>query len=342
MKTIRFGLGIATGTEGLMYPIPYSSAREVVDIAILAEKLGFDSVWGNDHVQTQEYVYEEFKQYPRYYAPLMELAAIAEHTQKLLLCTALLVLPFRHPVIAAKELATLDHLSGGRVRLGIGIGAYREEFEAQFGRDAKGVNRGEMLEESVQLLERIFTEDSVTHEGKYYSVRDLKCFPKPVQSPFPFYFGGNSTMSYERVAKYGTGWLPAGLKTEEMRVAVEKIGECCQAQGRSLDDIDVAPQFGVCIKKTHEEAHKAYQQSQHYQHSLSLSQTTYKGKDIQNYAERRIVGSPDEVAQRIQDYIDAGVTHFAALMFAGNSLEDTKEQMHCFAEEILPRFRGKV
>ena len=134
MKQIRFGLGIATGTEGLMYPIPYSSAREVVEISVLAERLGFDSVWGNDHIQTQEYVYEKFGDYPRYYAPLMQLAAIAEHTTSLLLCTALLLLPFRHPVNIAKEVATLDHLSGGRVRLGVGIGAYREEFEAQYGR----------------------------------------------------------------------------------------------------------------------------------------------------------------------------------------------------------------
>lgn len=339
MKKIQFGLGIATGTEGLMYPIPYSSAREVVELSVLAEQLGFDSVWGNDHVQTQDYVYKEFGEYPRYYSPLMELAAIAEHTTTLQLCTALLVLPFRHPVVMAKDLATLDHLSGGRVRLGIGIGAYREEFEAQFGRDAAGVNRGEMLEESVQLMQKIFTQDVVDHQGKYYSVKSLKSFPKPLQTPYPFYFGGNSTKSYERVAKYGTGWLPAGLKLEEMRRAVAEIAEQCALQGRSIADIDVAPQFGVCIKSTHEEAHKAYQASQHYQHSLSLQNTTYKGKDITNYAERRIVGSPQEVAERVQDYIDAGVTHFAALMFAGNDLSDTKEQMHCFAEEIMPRFR---
>ncbi|HHY52221.1 MAG TPA: LLM class flavin-dependent oxidoreductase [Clostridiales bacterium] len=341
MKRIRFGLGIATGTEGLMYPIPYSSAREVVEISVLAERLGFDSVWGNDHIQTQEYVYQKFGDYPRYYAPLVELAAIAEHTTNLLLCTALLVLPFRHPVNVAKEVATLDHLSGGRVRLGVGIGAYREEFEAQYGRDAAGINRGEMLEESVQLLHRIFTEENVTHEGKYYSVRNLKCFPKPLQNPFPLYFGGNSTMSYGRVAKYGTGWLPAGLKVEEIRQAVEQIGYECEKQGRSLDEIDIAPQFGICIKKTHEEAHAAYQNSQHYRHSLSLQNTTYKGKDIANYAERRIIGSPQEVAQRIQNYIDAGVTHFAALVFAGNSLEDTKEQMHLFAEEVMPFFQKK-
>ena len=93
----NFGLGIATGSEGLMYPIPYSSARDVVDLSIYAEKLGFHSVWGNDHITTQNYVREEFPQPPRYYAPLLVLSAIAERTTTLKMATALLVLPFRNP-----------------------------------------------------------------------------------------------------------------------------------------------------------------------------------------------------------------------------------------------------
>ena len=108
----NFGLGIATGTEGLMYPIPYSSARDVVDLSVYAEKLGFHSVWGNDHITTQNYVREEFaNKPPRYYAPLLELAAIAERTTTLKLATALLVIPFRNPLVMAKEIATLDQLS---------------------------------------------------------------------------------------------------------------------------------------------------------------------------------------------------------------------------------------
>ncbi|MCI9656091.1 MAG: LLM class flavin-dependent oxidoreductase [Lawsonibacter sp.] len=339
MKKIKFGVGIATGTEGLMYPIPYSSAQEVVETSVFAEKLGFDSVWGNDHVQTQQYVVDEFGKYPRYYAPLLELSAIAQRTTTLELCTALLVIPFRHPVVMAKELATLDQLSGGRVKLGVGIGAYREEFESQYGREASKVNRGELLEESIQLMHRIFTEDCVTHEGKYFSVRNLISFPKPVQNPFPFYFGGNSEKSFERVVKFGRGWLPAGLTTDEIRYGVSKIKELCDVHGRDFDTIDIAPQIGIMMRNSSEEAHRTYRNSQHYKHGISLSKSTYKGRDIENYAARRMVGSPDEVLQRINDYIEAGVTHFAALLFADNTLEESKDHMQHFAEEILPHFR---
>ena len=118
----RFGVGIPTGTEGLMYPIPFASAADNVRIAVAAERFGFDSVWGNDHLSTQHYVRKEHSEPPSYYAPLVVLSAITQATTKLKVGTALLVVPFRHPVVIAKEVATLDHLSGGRVLLpGIGL-----------------------------------------------------------------------------------------------------------------------------------------------------------------------------------------------------------------------------
>ena len=113
---MKFGIGIPTGTEGLMYPIPFAHVRDNIKMAKAAEKLGFDSVWGNDHVSTQHYVSEEFGCAPNYYAPLITLAAIAENTTTLKVATALLVFPFRNPAIIAKELATLDQPSVPSIR----------------------------------------------------------------------------------------------------------------------------------------------------------------------------------------------------------------------------------
>lgn len=339
MKNIKFGLAIPTGTEGLMYPIPYSSARDVVELSVFAEKLGFDSVWGNDHIQTQEYVLDTFGDNPRYYAPLLVLAAIAERTTTLQLCTALLVVPFRHPAIMAKEIATLDHLSNGRVLLGAGLGAYREEFESMFGREAKGVIRGEKLDEGLMLMQRLFHEDCVSYEGKYFSVKELRCFPKPVQDPFPFYIGGNSDHSFGRIAKFGHGWLPAALTTEEIRRGIEKIDACCAQYGRSVKEIDIAPQFSLMLGDTHEEAVRKFKESQLYKHGMSLSESTMKGKDADNIHTRELVGTADEIAGRINDYIEAGVTHFAAITFADNTLEETREHMQRFAEEVMAKFK---
>ncbi len=337
-KKIKFGLAIPTGTEGLMVNLPYASAREVVDLSIFAEKVGFDSVWGNDHLHSQKYVLKEFGQDPRYYSPLLELAAIAERTAKLEVCTALLVAPFRQPAVAAKELITLDHLSGGRVKIGIGLGAYREEFEAEFGERAANMVRGKMLDESLEIMSRLFKEASVTYHGEYFSVNELRTNPKPIQSPFPFYIGGNSDNAFERVAKYGTGWLPALLTVDEIHHGLEGIGQACEKYGRSVTNIDVAPQFGISMCKTHEEAMKKFEESQLYRHGISLANSTMKGRDATNYTQRNIVGSVDEVMEKINTYISAGVTHFSALTFVDKNIQETEDSMQFFAEEILSKF----
>ena len=335
----NFGLGIATGTEGLMYPIPYSSAREVVELSVYAEKLGFHSVWGNDHITTQNYVREEFEgRPPRYYAPLLELTAIAERTTTLKVATALLVLPFRNPLVMAKEIATLDHLSGGRLLLGIGLGAYREEFEAEFGEAAKDMVRGEMLDESIEIMQRLFTEDNVTFKGKYFDIEHAQSYPHPVQNPFAFYIGGNSAKGYRRVAKYGTGWLPALLTPEEIKAGVEGIEKECAEVGRSISEIDIAPQISVSVAETHEDAIRRYEASQIYRHSCSLGKSTMKGKDPTQYLDRNLVGSVDEVCERVEKYIEAGVTTFSALIFADNTIEETKEHMQFFSENIISRY----
>ncbi len=338
-KKVKFGLAIPTGTEGLMVNLPYASARDVVELSVFAEKVGFDSVWGNDHIHSQKYVLEEFGKAPRYYAPLLELAAIAERTTTLEVCTALLVAPFRQPAVMAKELVTLDQLSGGRAKIGIGLGAYREEFEAEFADKAAGMVRGKMLDESLDIMCRLFREEAVTYQGEYFSVQELKTYPKPVQTPFPFYIGGNSANSFRRVAKYGTGWLPAILTADEIREGVAGVREACEKAGRSIEEIDIAPQFGISICKTQEEAMKKFKDSQLYRHGISLAQSTMKGRDATNYTARNIVGCVDEVVDRIGAYIEAGVTHFSALTFVDLDIEQTKESMQFFAEEVMSRFR---
>lgn len=337
-QKVKFGLGIATGTEGLMYPIPYASVRDVVDISIEAEKLGFDSVWGNDHITTQQYVYDEFGQQPRYYAPLITLAAIAEHTTTLKLATALLVIPFRQPAIIAKELSTLDHLSNGRVLVGVGLGAYREEFECEFGEKAHQMVRGKMLDESIEMVTRIFNEEKVSQKGQYFEIQNIQCNPKPIQKPFPFYFGGNSEKGLDRTVKYGRGWLPFDLTTEEIAAGVAKLKAKCQEAGRPYD-IDIAPQLCISIGKTHEEACRKFENAQIYRHTISLEQSTLKGKKASDYTQRNLIGSPDELIERIEAYREVGVTTFSAMIFANNTIEETREDMQFFSESVMKYYR---
>ncbi len=337
MGKINFGVGIPTGTEGLMYPAPFASARDNIQLSVLAEKLGYDSVWGNDHVSTQHYVRGEFPEPPNYYSPLPVLASIAENTKKLKVATALLVFPFRNPAMMAKEVATVDHLSQGRLLLGVGIGAYREEFIAMKGGEAKKAHRGRMLDESLEVMEKIFKEDNVSHRGEYYDLRDLQSYPKPYQSPFPFYIGGNSPQGRKRTARFGQGWLPAVLSPEEIRQGCSDIKEKCETLGRSFEEIDIAPQLSVAVGKTREEALEKFENSQLFHHMESLKKSTLKDQDSSDYSTRNLIGTPDEIGEKIEEYVRAGVTTFSALLFAANSLEEFKEAMQEFSEGVMEK-----
>jgi len=338
IKKVNFGVGIPTGTEGLMYPIPFAQARDNIRISVRAEELDYDSVWGNDHVSTQNYVGEEFDCPPNYYAPLLVLSAIAENTTKLKVATALLVVPFRHPVNIAKELATLDLLTKGRLIIGVGIGAYREELSAMLGDRAKSIHRGRLLDETLGVLIRIFNEDKVTHKGEYFDIQEHQSYPKPLQNPFPFYLGGNSPEGRRRTAEYGMGWLPAVLTPDEIATAVDEIKAHCEKFDRDYTQIDVAPQLIISIGKNHEEAVGKFKTSQLFNHMESLKKSTLKDQDTSLVSQRNLVGGPDELSEQIQQYIDAGVTTFSALLFAVNTIEEMLESMQYFSEEVMRHF----
>ena len=341
-RQVTFGVGIPTGTEGLMYPVPFvENIRDNIRIAERAEALGYDSVWGNDHAATQQYVIDDFGRAPNYFAPLITLAAIGEHTTTLKLCTALLVFPFRQPGLLAKELSSLDQLCGGRLRIGVGIGAYREEFESLFGGAAQGKNRGAMMDESLEILHRLFTEDEVSYRGTYFEVEQLRSTPKPVSRPFPFYVGGNSDKGMQRAARYGQGWLPSGFTEEEMVGKVRQLKDLLEACGRSLEGFDVAPQFTVALGKTREAAWEKYQNSQQYRHMLSLANSTMQGLDLSDCMERDLIGTPEEVAERIAAYVDAGVTSFPAILFTANDMSAFMDEMKWFAEDVMGKVTGK-
>lgn len=338
MGKMNFGVGIPTGTEGLMYPVPFAKVRDNIRISQLAEQLGYDSVWGNDHVSTQRYVREEFDNPPNYYAPLITLAAIAENTQKIKLATALLVIPFRNPVMIAKELATLDNLSNGRLIVGVGLGAYREEFVSMLGDEAANIHRGNMLDESLTILDKIFKEDTVSYKGKYFDVKEVQSYPRPVNSPFPFYIGGNSVKGRERTAKFGTGWLPAVLTPEEIKAGIADIEQHCEQIGRDYRNIDIAPQLAVSIGKTHEEAMETFKKSQVYKHLESLKKSTLKNQDTSTYEQRNLIGTPDEICEQVEKYVQAGATTLSALLFASNTVDEMIESMQFFSEEVISKF----
>ncbi|MGC4932099.1 LLM class flavin-dependent oxidoreductase [Gordonia sp. DT30] len=334
---MKFGLGVPTGTEGLMYPVPYADPDQAVRLAVSAERLGFDSVWANDHVNTPHYVRSEFPDPPRFYDPYVYLSFVAAQTTTLEVATAVSVMSFRHPVVVAKQAATLDQYSGGRFRLGLGLGAYRQETESMW--PGRVIHRGDHADEFMQSIQLLTTERRASFEGKYISFDDVESFPHPVRKPFPILSGGNSPGARERAGKYATGWIPGMLTPQEIIDGLAEIRQIADGAGRTLpDDFDVAPQLTVSIAPTHAEALEKFQRSQLFTHVGSLSKSTLKNQQSE-WAARSLIGTPEEVLDMVRSYADAGVSTFSGLLFACNTVEETLDAMHDFAENVIAPYR---
>ena len=334
--TALFSVGFPTGMEGLTYPIPFSNPEDLLRIAQRAEALGYHSVWGNDHMTTQQYVRAEFPVPPRFWEPLVTYAFLAAHTTKLRFGTGVLVLPMRRDiVVTAKQIITLDHLSNGRAEIGVGIGAYREEFEA-LNPDGK-VHRGDMVQEGVEALRLLFSQREASLDGKYYKFKDVELFPKPKQSRLPIYFGGNNKAHLQRTAKSGDGWIPAALPQETLRSMVAELKDMTEAAGREFSDLQVAPQYIVHVGRDHDTAIARFRQSQMFKHLESLKKSTLKDQASLNLEDINLVGGIDAVIARAAALREAGVTHFLGLFFAVNSVSELLDQMQFFAEEVRPK-----
>lgn len=337
---MKFSVCLPTGFEGVMHPIPFAKPEDFVRLGQACERLGYEAAWGNDHVTPPRYVQERFPGTPpNFYEVLITLMAVAGATTRLRVGTALLVLPMREPVYLAKQIATLDQLSGGRLLLGVGLGAYREEFEA-WGPRLRGVRRAEMLEEGLAALRVLLTQPRASFAGRFYAFDGIELFPKPRQRPLPLYIGGHNLEAVERAARWGQGWLPGWRPVEELRERILRLRERAAALGRDPAAIEIAPQFSVTVANTMEEAVQRYMASGVVAHRQSLA---YTGRDLSRQVEANLIGSPEVILEKIDRLARIGVDHCCALMFPAETVDEMLEQMEWFAAIAMPRVpRGEA
>lgn len=338
---MKFGVGLPTCTEGMMYPVPFARPEDLLRVTLEAERLGYYAVMGNDHLTTQQYVRRTYPDPPNFYEPLITYAYCAARTERIRFMTGVIVMPVREPVLLAKQVATLDQLSGGRVILGLGIGAYREEFEATHPGLRQAV-RGQMVQEGIQALRLLFTERRASFAGRSFAFEDVEMYPKPVQDRLPIFSSGNAEGSIRRAAELCEGWLPAGVGPDQIASGRDKLYAYARAAGRDPDRISIAPQLVVSIGHTAEEARDAFLRSQLYEHLVSLQQSTLKGIDTSAYEAVNLIGTPDELCRRVERYAQAGVDHLAGLLFVGNTIAEMLTQIRLFAEAVVTAFPENV
>jgi probable F420-dependent oxidoreductase len=334
---MRFGLAIPNCCEGIIYPISFANYESMIVISEEAEGLGYDSVWANDHMSTLKYIKEYVSQPPRFFEPIVTLSFVAETTKRLKLGTSVIVLPLRDPVLLAKQVSTLHTLSDGRVILGLGIGAYREEFEA-INPVLKTSRRDEIMDEKLQALKKLLEEDKASFDGKYVKFFEIEFYPKPAK-PLPIWIGGNSLNVIKRVCKLCDGWLPAMLTPDEVRNGAEKICEYARKFGRDPSKIEIAPTYVVSLSSSYKKAIKNFRKTWAYKHLVSLKNSTLKGQSIKSYEERNLIGTPDEVIKKIDHLKEAGITYLSDLVFPAKDIQEFRKQITLFAREVIPSFQ---
>jgi probable F420-dependent oxidoreductase len=237
---MKFGLMFANAG-------PFAFPENLAHLARTAEEVGIESIWTVEHVAVpvgyqSEYPYSKSGKMPGpenvpIPDPLLPLAFAAAVTKTLRLATGVVILPQRHPLYLAKELATLDVLSNGRAILGVGSGWLKEEF------DAVGVpfsERGARTNEAIRALRSLWKEEPEAFDGKFYNWAPVQSNPKPVQRPgVPIVIGGHADAAVRRAARYGDGFFPARGNYETLPALLAVLRDECAKIGRNPNQIEL-------------------------------------------------------------------------------------------------------
>ncbi len=224
-------------------------SSESMDVAVLAEKaesLGFDSFWLPEHPiipveTTSKYAGTPDGSIPPFMMnmadPFIALARASAVTQKIKLGTSICLVPEHNPIAQAKQIATLDLISGGRFIFGIGAGWLREETEIMGGNFD---HRWGQTREAILAMKELWTKDESEFHGKFFDFPPVKCFPKPVQSPHPpVFLGGNASNVFKRVVSWGDGWMPVRIPPEDVKKGRAAMDELAEAAGRDPGSIEL-------------------------------------------------------------------------------------------------------
>lgn len=212
----------------------------VAELGVRAEQLGIDSVWVNHHVVNAGYIADRLGDKP-YHDALTVLTWVAARTERIRLGTSVLVMPYLHPMVTAKALATLDQMSGGRVIAGLGVGSLPDENAIL---DVIYDGRGPYGDEFIDVMLALWADGSATYRGDHFRFDDVVASPKPAQDPLPIWIGGAGAPARRRAGLYGQGWHPMcsvnGL-ARRMPVMLEAL----EANGRDRSSLTIAPRVDV-------------------------------------------------------------------------------------------------
>jgi len=288
--------------------------------AVEFDRLGFDSVWVCDHVYG----------IPLPTLPIFEawsqLAAVGAVTEHVGLGTLVTPPFFRNPAVLAKQVATVDHISGGRAIMGLGAGWFQPEFEAYGVPFPSLRERMRALEETAEILKGLWTQERLSFDGRHFRLKDAICEPKPLRRPPILIGGGGEKVLMGIAARCADIWNNMAIHQADLGRKVEVLERRCDQEGRDFGTLRVSQQCVVVIAETDDAAREA----------LAKAQKIYGGHLGAGLEEHGIWGTPERVIECIERHRKLGCTGFVIEFFG----RDTRIPARIFAESVLPALRS--
>lgn len=304
--SIAVGLGLAD--------FPFSNAKAYWRWVALCEDGGIDSIWQTDRLISRRPILE----------CITTMAALAGATKRIKFGMNVASVGLRDPLLLAKQCATIDVLSDGRLLPAFGIGNVRAPDWQATGIGTKG--RGRRTNEGLELISRLWTEESVDFDGDFYHYTGASISPRPVQKKIPLWLGGSSEAAIKRTARFGTGWI-AGFETpEETAVAIAAIKIAAADAGRP-------------IAEDHYGASFAYRFGGWDDAPVARTAEAYQARSGRDPKRAIVAGDNDDIMRRIDDYVAAGASKFV-LRPIGDSDDDMLAQTQRLIDETLPAVAG--
>jgi probable F420-dependent oxidoreductase len=304
-RPLAYGIQLPVQSQSTIYAEPWEAGAgpaDLVAVARAADRAGFAYVAACDHVAIPRRLAEAMSTV--WYDPVATLAHLAAVTERVRLLSHVAVVGLRHPLLTAKQYATLDHLSGGRLILGVGAGHVREEFEV-LGADFE--RRGAVLDESVDALRAALGPDEFpAHHGKAYDFEGLGQRPRPAQARVPLWVGGSSPPAVRRAALKGDGWLPQGDPRDRLPAQIEKLR-------RLREDAGIAAPLTIG----------------------AITEPLYVGTPAWDVGRRTLTGPPEALAESLRAYSAMGVDQIQ-VRFRCRSRAELTDQITEFGAEAGP------
>ncbi|MFI1165799.1 LLM class F420-dependent oxidoreductase [Streptomyces sp. NPDC020801] len=301
---MRYGIQLPVQSQSTIYAEPWEAAagpEDLVAIARAADRAGFAYVAGCDHVAVPRRLAAAMSTI--WYDPVATLSFLAAVTEHVRLLSHVAVVGLRHPLITAKQYATVDHLCGGRLVLGVGAGHVREEFEAlgvDFGQ------RGALLDETMDALRAALgPEEFPAHHGKFHDFEGLGQRPRPAQAAVPLWVGGSSPAAVRRAALRGDGWLPQGDPRERLPAQIARIRELRERAGLQGTPFVIG----------------------------AITDPLYVGTPAWDVGRRTLSGAPEAIAESLRAYRAMGV-HQIQVRFRSRSRTELTDQMASFGADV--------